>query len=330
MPDSQTLIPLFVPALAKILAMAEDQKGLPLTAKEAESVRDKSACIMMQSADAEKMAVSRGYADVNPNSCWADWHRLRVQMTGKGYLPKIILCIPGDSNLRARCEPILKEAQIEHEFRAYDQNMMLAFKSSSVTWPSFSADDYLRIDGHATVLYALSKNFVAAEAAAIGRKFLNLGRRLLDAGGIAIKSESSGIAHPYARWCQLDDKANGDAGDEWWALLHAFVVYPIASQTDFYSCGMHLLGAPDLIISQGTIPHSTNAGESTTSAAIELFRTFAMYLLSECSVGNFVSGHTFSVDNASPRYRVVWEPCLGFAEDNFFFNSFGRWRFTLA
>src|SRR6185369_17605643 len=95
---------------------------------------------------------------------------------------------------------------------------------------------------------------------------------------------------------------------------------PIGSETDFYSCGMHLLGAPDLIVAQSTI--------AAVGEAAELFRTFALYLLAECPVGKFVSGHTFSIAKDAPRYRVVWEPCANYPQDSYFFNPFGRWRFT--
>jgi hypothetical protein len=250
-------------------------------------------------------------------------------MTGRGYLPKIVLCVPGGDDLRARCEPLLNAGKVEYEFRGRDANMVRAFVTSSMTWPCFSADDFARIGNHTTVLYALTKNFTAGEAAAVDVAFLKLGRQLLEAGGIAIKCESSGISHSRERWTKFADLVDRSESDKFLAPFHALVVYPIGSETDLYTCGMHLLGAGDLILSQDVIQRTAKEGESVASAA-QLFRTFALYLLGECPVGKFVSGHTFSVDRDAPRYRVVWEPCVGFAEDSFFFNSFGRWRFTGA
>ena len=61
--------------------------------------------------------------------------------------------------------------------------------------------------------------------------------------------------------------------------------------------------------------------------AVKLFTAFALYLLAECPEGEFASGHTFRTGNKAPRYRVEWEPCIGYDEDDFFFNPFGRWRF---
>ena len=326
MSSEPALIPVFVPPLASVLALAENKKGAALGAAEVESIRDKSACIMMESAEAEKMAQARGFVDVNPKNCWADWHRLRAQMTGKGYLPKIVLCVPGGDDLPSQCEPLLKAESTEHEFRPHDKNMVRAFNVASTTWPGFTPADFARIESHTTVLYILSKNFTAGEAPAIAQRFLSLGRNLLSAGGIAIKSESSGIAHPKSRWDKFASDAAEAGYKKWNALFHAYVVLPIASKSEFYSCGMHLLGSPDLVVSQSAVQGS--AGKSDIASAIELFREFGLYLLSECPTGKFASGHTFSIKPDAPRYRVLWEPCERYAEDTLFFNPFGQWRFT--
>jgi hypothetical protein len=95
---------------------------------------------------------------------------------------------------------------------------------------------------------------------------------------------------------------------------------PILGDDDYTSCGLHLLGQPDLIISRSLL--------SEADQVVNLFLTFALYLLSDCPAGQFTSGHTFRVDADSPRYRVAWEECVGYAEDDLFFNSFGRWRFA--
>jgi hypothetical protein len=325
--ENKKLVPVFIPPLANVLALAEQKKGSPLSEPEVKAIRDQSICIMMESADAEAMAEPRGFVDVNPANCWADWHRLRPGLVG-GYLPRIILCLPGDAELRGRWEPILKAAKVEHEFRPHDQNMVKAFKSSSMSWPCFTPEDISRIGHHTFVLYVLSEHFSAAAAPKVSRAMMKLGGKLLEEGGFAIKSESSGISHSAKRWRELNEWADENDARRWGALFRAYVVYPIASAADLYTCGMHLLGAPDLIVSNAAIENSAAAGQSKESAAAELFSTFAIYLLCECSVGQFVSGHTFSINRDAPRYRVVWEPCVGYPQDNYFFNPFGRWRFS--
>jgi hypothetical protein len=327
MSESEKLIPVFVPPLAKMLAFAEREKKSPLTQQEVEAVRDKSACIMMPQAEAARMPEARGFIDVNPDNCWADWHRLRVQMVG-GYLPKLVLGIPGDDDFRRASETILQAEDVEYQFRGHDPNLLRAFRASSMAWPSFSEEEFARIDRHETVLYILSKNFTAAEAPAISHAFLNLTKRLLDAGGIAAKCESSGISHSRERWLKHAEVAALDDYHRWTALYVAYVQRPISGNGDLYSCGMHLLGAPDMIVSESILKPNREAGQSTIGAAAQLFQVFAVYFLGECPVGKFASGHTFSIERDAPRYRVIWEPCTTYAKDDLFFNPFGRWRFT--
>jgi len=81
--ESEELIPYFIPSLSAILVNAEDEKGSPLEYDEVITIRDKSTCIMMESADAKKMDESRGYVDVDPENLWYDWQILRREMERK-------------------------------------------------------------------------------------------------------------------------------------------------------------------------------------------------------------------------------------------------------
>lgn len=94
---------------------------------------------------------------------------------------------------------------------------------------------------------------------------------------------------------------------------------PILKHDKYASCGLHPLGQPHLVVSRSLL--------SAADRVVNLFPTFALYLLSKCSPGRFAPGHTFQTD-AESRYRLMWETCAGYAEDDFFFNPFGRWRFA--
>ena len=315
-------VPVFVPPLALLLARAEALKESPLAEPEVVRIRDNAPCILMAPERAAEMIATRGYRDVNPENCWADWHRLRTELTGTGYLPKIVLCLVGPRDFPQLAAPILAETGLEHEFAPRDERMAEAFAASAFrVHPTLDAADFERIAAHESVLYVLSKNVTSREAPDAGRALLRAGARLLHAGAIALKCDSSGIAHAAARWRALAMQANDPADPvaRWAGLFAAFVQYPIRSGGDLYTCGMHLLGAPDLIAAHNLLP---------VAGAVELFAAFALYLLAERGDGGFASGHTFGTGAAAPRFRVVWEPCTGYAEDDFFFNPFGRWRFT--
>ncbi len=329
MSDEDNLRPLFVPPLALVLAQAEKLKCEPLTEPEVMLIRDGCIAMMVPADHLPEMAKTRGFIDVVPENCWADWHRLRVQITGNGFLPRIVLCLVGDDKYADRCATILENEQLEYKVCGPDDRMTLAFQaSSSPLWPSLEDDDYLEISSHDTVVYLLSDNFSSQDAQGMCLRFMTLGRQLLDAGGIAIKCESSGIAHSKSRWQEVSDQARKFQGaaphDFWMAAFMAFVQFPIQSETDLYSCGMHLLGKPDMIVSNELIAATT--GE--LAHFMELFEVFALYLLAECPPGNFASGHNFSISTVAPKFRVVWEPCSGMDEDDFFYNPYGRWRFV--
>jgi hypothetical protein len=271
----------------------------------------------MDPADAAKLAAERGFRDVEPEDCWADWHRLRVELTGNGFLPKLVLCMLGDAGFGERAAAILGQEGIEHEVQPRDPRMPRAFAASAFRVdPSFTPDDDAAIAQHESVVYFLSENFGAGAALEVTRRMLGLAGQLFEVGGTAMKCESSGIAHGRARW--LEHIQSGDVA----ALLAAFVSYPIGDGNDLYSCGMHLLGRPDLIVSDQVV------SDAHTAAA--LFATFSQYLLLECTPGQFASGHTFRVDDDAARHVVRWEPCTGYDEDDFFFNPFGRYRFHVA
>src|SRR5262245_13409036 len=128
MARDKQLVPVFIPPLATLLARAEQVKGTALTETEIARIRDKASCIMMAVNDAKKMEERRGYRDVDPENCWADWHRLRIQLTGKGYLPKIVLCLPGGKNYPKECQSILAQEGVEHEIHKRDKRMVEAFE----------------------------------------------------------------------------------------------------------------------------------------------------------------------------------------------------------
>jgi hypothetical protein len=321
------LVPVFIPSLAALLAQAEATKGERLTEAAVVRLRDEAICMMMTREDAAKLSDSRGYRDVEPGNCWADWHRLRVQLTGDGCLPRLVLCVPGRDDLEASCGRILVAEGIEHEWGDRDDRMGRAFRASACRWdPSLAAEDLAAIDEHTRVLYVLGAPSTARDAPGVARRSLQLGRRLLEAGGLAVKCESSGIAHGRARWLELARAAEGDGA--WSALLRGYVQWPIQDGDDYQTCGLHLLGQPDLIASESHLREAYGPAADPAWSAVDLFVAFASYLVTECAPGGFASGHTFSTDDGAPRFRVVWEECTGYESDDLFFNAFGRWRFV--
>lgn len=160
---------------------------------------------------------------------------------------------------------------------------------------------------HRHTLYCLSSG-VSLEAA---RQILRAGVGLLDAGGFAVKVESSGVAHSATRWRELA------------ASKHLFDVYTafvtlIGGRDCFYSCGMHAFGLPD-----AAVPRDLDA-----QAAAQLLNVFNHYLVAERPP--LADGHTFSVAASAPRYRLHKSACDTYEPEHAFHNPNGMWRFTRA
>ncbi|WP_312934221.1 hypothetical protein [Pseudomonas sp.] len=68
----------FIPALVALLKAAEDAKGTPLDMQEVLDIRDKGVCIALPADEAAAMAMSRGYADIDPQHCWEEWQQVRA------------------------------------------------------------------------------------------------------------------------------------------------------------------------------------------------------------------------------------------------------------
>ena len=68
---------IFVPPLITLLLSWESEKGSPLTEDEVNSIRDDATAISLDSETALAMAESRGYRDIDPENCWAEWLAFR-------------------------------------------------------------------------------------------------------------------------------------------------------------------------------------------------------------------------------------------------------------
>jgi len=160
---------------------------------------------------------------------------------------------------------------------------------------------------HRHTLYCLSTG-VSLEVA---RQMLSVGVGLLDAGGLAVKVESSGVAHSASRWRELA------ASEHLFDVYTAFVTL-IGGKDCFYSCGMHAFGLPD-----AAVPRDLNA-----QSAAQLLNVFNNYLLAERP--SLADGHTFSVAADAPRFRLRKTVCDTYEPQHAFHNPNGMWRFTRA
>ncbi|WP_296739451.1 hypothetical protein [Mesorhizobium sp.] len=68
------------PSLVATLLNRERAKGSPLTEEEVIQIRDSCPAIVLTQEDARRMDESRGYLDIDPEKCWEEWQRVRLEL----------------------------------------------------------------------------------------------------------------------------------------------------------------------------------------------------------------------------------------------------------
>jgi hypothetical protein len=203
---------------------------------------------------------------------------------------------------------------------APDPRMRTAFQySMDRVNLSFTDADWAGIDEHDTVAYLLSPPIDPPSALDVAGRMLAVTAAVLQLGGVAAKGESSGIAHGRKHWLALADRAESTgeraAVERADALQQAWVRRPIGDGALLYTCGMHLLGEPDVEFEVDP------AADDDILAWLEMF---ALYLLVERP--SIRDGDTFRPAEDLPRRRLRAVPCTRYEDDDFFYNPHGYWR----
>lgn len=187
------------------------------------------------------------------------------------------------------------------EIYDHDPNLKRAF--SVAGRGNLTDEDLNAIASHTFTLYLVGEGG-SVDAA---KRLLHAANGLLKAGGLAVKVESTGVAHRADQWTELcghDHVVN---------LQQAYVTY-IGGDGVYYSCGMHNLGYPDAVVEANISPND----------AANLLHTFLRYLLVESPELN--NRETFSVDAEAPIYRLFHELCTMYEAGDLFHNPFGVWK----
>ena len=69
-----------IPSLVATLLNRETAKGSPLTEEEVIQIRDSCPAIALTQEDARRVDESRGYLDIDPEHCWEEWQRVRLEL----------------------------------------------------------------------------------------------------------------------------------------------------------------------------------------------------------------------------------------------------------
>lgn len=243
-------------------------------------------------------------------------HGLSDGVLGKGLpasssvKPRHVICFLGQWKSLSAVEKLVGEFgrgfTLDQEYSAAtpDPRMEKAFAASvdRVT-RTFTVEDRARVKRHSAVAYVLSPPIDRDKALSVSAAALEITARLIKAGATAVKSESAGIAHGLDHWAHLAQTK---------ALRLAWVRRPIQENKTLYSCGMHLLGQPDIEC----------AGGFEASEAVRWIDALAEQSMD----GQLAPARQFSIDGEARGKRLQFVPCKRYAEDDFFFNPYGYIR----
>lgn len=188
----------------------------------------------------------------------------------------------------------------ELDFEPRDERMLAAFNAAGPHWRE--APEMPRIDTHRSVVYLLSQGGPGTDVEA----FMRAAGALLDAGGLGIKVESSGVAHAPDAWREMC------SGLALFSPYRAFVVV-VTEPGETYSCGMHTFGMRDVRVLE-------QAGAGAAAVA----RAFSWYLFTEHP--EVRAGQTFSCDAQSPAYSISSGEGIDYGPDSLFSNPYGTWQ----
>lgn len=232
--------------------------------------------------------------------------------------PRHVICVlNNDQNvIRNLCKEYPGfEYDEEYSHSHFQEGMSSAFSASiDRLIPSFLLEDEEAICKHTAVNYVLSPSMQKEDAADISQRMLNFVEQAFILGALAVKGESSGIAHGKRRWLELAEQSK-KAEEQLRSLYRAWVRLPLSDQSKFYSVGMHLIGMKDAEIDR-------------SDSAIEDLDIFLLYLVAEGTESKLKEGLTFSKDNKSSIYRINSIDCNGYDTEEFFYNPYGVWSLS--
>lgn len=137
-------------------------------------------------------------------------------------------------------------------------------RSFGVCWDrvvpkAWSASDEAAVANHKSVLYVRSPPIEQPKLAAGSAAALLIVDEMFDAGAIAAKGESAGIAHGVARWRSLADQARkGSMTSQGLRMTPAvtracrlaFAKRPLAGDRYYETVGHHLVGLPEVYVAK--------------------------------------------------------------------------------
>jgi hypothetical protein len=244
--------------------------------------------------------------------------------------PRHILCVVGVGLDLDLIENVAVEVgfTLDHEYSELepDPRMTTAFRAC-LSNASFTDDDWAAVAAHDSVAYVVSPPMTPEDSLEVSQRMLAVTATLLRTGATAAKHESSGLTHGRDRWLALADAAvDPDPDVRTGVLYRALVKRPVSDGDRLYSCGMHLLAAPEVEVDAD----GWRTGPGSIDDWVELIDGLALYLLTEQRALEIRDGEGFRLASDAPRWILHRDLSNRYDDDDLFFNPYGCWRLSPA
>ncbi|CAN7707176.1 hypothetical protein LJR066_005759 [Acidovorax sp. LjRoot66] len=181
--------------------------------------------------------------------------------------PRHVLCFLGKSGHQTQLKEAVSRAvrefatgfsvDEEYSIAEPDDRMPRSFtvNRDRVASNAWTAADEKAVASHQSVLYVLGPPMHRQDTVKVSMAALQLVGRLIDAGAVAVKGESAGVAHGIDRWRALVRQGaqalqSGDLLAQQRIGRLAFARRPLSDQGYLESVGFHLVGLPEVYAPQ--------------------------------------------------------------------------------
>lgn len=233
--------------------------------------------------------------------------------------PELVICIPGPWKSSKDLQLALLKAEPKESFLYAGRILMCRTNNDHIVAEFCSKDDNIprafQFAGQGKVSEFTQTLIVKHESAVYAHFPLDIvGQKdritifssiLKQAGGFAVKVESTGIAHEWDNWFRA---LNGTLHQ-----LYCASIVLVGDKEVLYSCGMHNFGKPDV-----SVPASLGVDEGAN-----LMNVFNMWIIEEAK--NPKSGNTFSIDTESKHFRMNLIEDSRHGHNTLFRNPYGLW-----
>jgi len=200
-----------------------------------------------------------------------------------------------------------KEKDIVFEIDVYDHDPSLREAFLYASGGRFEEDLLSKLEKHTYTVYIIANVQNMQEL----KEVIEVGNGVLDAGGLALKIETAGVAYSKDEWTEL-------AENKEIFPIYSHVVTLVGDEDGYYSCGMQAFALPDVIIQ----------GEIEPETAGDLLNDFNLYNIVEQP--KLKDGDTISFTENSPVYQLSYYTDYRYEPEDPFYNPCGLWKLELT